>query len=47
MPLRTYTQSYRSTCPGAGGSGSRLSPISCLKVSSRQTTGWLGSYGRW
>ena len=23
MPLRTYTQSYRSTRPGAGGSGSR------------------------
>ena len=47
--FRVWTWSYRSTAPlpgfvpGRGGKGSRVSPISCLKVSSMQTTGRFGS----
>jgi hypothetical protein len=33
--------------PGAVGTGTRVSPISCLVASSAQTTGRSGSYGRW
>jgi hypothetical protein len=46
-PLRVWTLSYRSTRPGAGGSGSRTSAMSCLNNSFMQTTGRAGSYGRW
>src|SRR6185295_16274018 len=38
---------HLTVAPALGGKGSRVSPISCLKVSSTHTTGRLGSYGRW
>src|SRR3954447_25022251 len=46
VPLRTYSQSHRSTSPGLAGRGSRTSPINCLVASSRHTTGCWGSAGR-
>ena len=43
-PLRTYTESTFSGWPGS--QGIRVSFMSCLFVSSMQTTGRRGSYGR-
>src|SRR5580704_15921707 len=43
VPLRRYSQSKRSNCPGLGGMGWRTSPISWVGLSSKQTTGRLGS----
>ena len=43
VPLRLYSQSYRSGWPGAGGIGKRVSPINWVGLSSKQTTGRLGS----
>src|SRR5437763_6370545 len=47
VPFRLYSWSSLAGRLGRTGSGSRTSPISCLPPSSRQTTGRLGSCGRW
>src|SRR5271170_7903574 len=44
VPLRLYSQSYRSGWPGAGGIGKRVSPINWVGLSSKQITGRFGSY---
>src|SRR3982751_5919112 len=46
VPLRTYSQSHRSTSPGLADRGSRTSPTNCLVASSKHTTGCWGSAGR-
>src|SRR5215831_7327421 len=42
VPLRLYSQSKRSSWPGAAGIGWRISPMSCVGLSSKQTTGRIG-----
>src|SRR4249920_3977330 len=43
VPLRRYSQSYRSSWPGLAGIGVRTSPMSWVGLSSKQTTGRFGS----
>ena len=42
-PLRSYSVSWRAGVPGRGGKGSRTSPTSCFGLSSKHTTGCVGS----
>src|SRR3984893_12013951 len=43
VPLRRYSQSKRSRCPGTAWIGCRTSPMSWVGLSSKQTTGRFGS----
>jgi hypothetical protein len=38
-PRRSYSSSLRAAWPGATGTGPRVSPLSCLLISSMQTWG--------